>query len=147
MSEDLPLWEDDESDVKLENRLQYGHVIIHTYDLERAVQTVRSAFKLGKETSFSDKIISNFLSEEQGLLLLNDDKNWNFIFARMSSFLGIYGPHRIFLGSYKWDRISRKLKSLLALVHKGEGCFYYTVFFKGKHIIPLPIVKTNIPFI
>ena len=65
MSKDLPLWEDDESDVRIEHRLQSGHALVLTEDMEAVLKKVRTVFGLDNPIKNSDNIEFDWLPQEQ----------------------------------------------------------------------------------
>jgi len=139
MSKDLPLWENDESDVKLEYRLQFGHTLVSTGDIEITLKKLRSVFKLAKPIMISNKVEHALLPQEQkkGITatVLNDENHWHFVLANIRSHIVIFGPHMLFYDSSKWIKLSRKLRVQLALVGRGDvDIFYYTIFANGKHL-------------
>lgn len=142
MSKDLPLWEDDESDVKLEYRLQHGHVLLATDNVDRVVEKVRSVFKLRKPIKISDEAKPEWLPQEQKrkitATVLNDESYWHFILAKFKKNIAIFAPHFLFFNSTKWMKLSRKLKVQLTFVKQGgsNSCYYYYyyVFKNGKHM-------------
>jgi hypothetical protein len=135
MSKDLPLWDNDESDVKLEYRLQAGHVIISLQSVERVLKRIRSVFKLSGPTAVSSKIEPDWLPCEDNITLLSDHDNWHFVIAEFGDITAIFGPHKLFLTNHNWTKVSRKLKVKLASVHQlNLNLFSYTVFNKGKHV-------------
>ena len=139
MSKDLPLWEDDGSDVKIEHRLQSGHALVLTDDMERVLKRIRSVFGLSKPIKISDEAKPEWLPQEQKrgitVTLLNDERHWHFILANFQSRIAIFAPHCLFFDSAKWMKLSRKLKVQLAFVLQGNiDSYYYYVFVKGKHI-------------
>lgn len=134
MSRDLPMWNDDESDVRLEYRFQYGHVLLARCEVDSVLKKLCSVFKLGKPIVVLDEIKSEELPSENDFTLLNNDKYWHFIIAQVGSNTFIFGPHRLFLGSYGWITVSRKLRVQLACVQADFDVLYYTIFRSGKHI-------------
>ena len=139
MSKDLPLWKNDESDVKLEYRLQVGHALVSTSDIQQVLKITRSVFKLSKPITVSNKVELNRLPQEQkrGVVatLLNDDHHWHFIFAKFELHIAIFAPHFLFFNSTRWIRLGKKLKVQLAFIHQLHiDSFGYTVFAKGKRI-------------
>ena len=138
MSKDLPLWENDESDIKLEHRLHYGHVLLASDDIEKILEKARAVFKLRKPINSSDEIELDWLPRKQkkGITatVLNDDKHWHFILASIKSNVAIFAPHLLFHNSTNWIKLSRKLKIQLAYVHQMDfNSYYYYVFVNGKH--------------
>lgn len=139
MSRDLPLWEDDESDIRIEHRLQSGHALVLTEDMERVVKKVRTVFGLGNPIKNSDKIIFDWLPQEQKrkitATVLNDENYWHFILANFESNIAIFAPHFLFFNSTKWIKLGRKLKVQLTYVHQLDmDSFGYTIFIKGKRV-------------
>jgi len=139
VSKDLPLWEDDESDVKLEYRLQSGHALISTSDIDQILKNIRAVFKCRKAIKISNEAKFEWLPQEQKkgvrATVLNDDKYWHFIIAIFDSTAAIFAPHFLFFNSAKWIKLGRKLKVHLAYVHQLDlDSFGYTVFMKGKRV-------------
>jgi hypothetical protein len=139
VSKDLPLWENDESDVKLEYRLQFGHALVSTSDIQQVLKITRSVFKLSKPITVSNKVELKRLPQEQkrGVFatLLNDDHHWHFILAQFDLKIAIFAPHFLFFNSTSWNRLGKKLKVQLAYIHQLDvDSFGYTVFAKGKRM-------------
>lgn len=139
MSKDLPLWKNDESDVNLEYRLQFGHALVSTSDIQQVLKITRSVFKLSKPITVSNKVELKRLTQEQkrGVVatLLNDDHHWHFILAKFELNIAIFAPHFLFFNSTTWNRLGKKLKVQLAYIHQLDiDSFGYTVFAKGKRI-------------
>ena len=133
MSKDLPLWEDDESDVKLEYRLQYGHVLIATRDLDQVLKKMCNVFKLGKPVYLQSGVDANNLPSVNDFTLLSNDANWHFIFAQYNRNTTVFCPHFLFFNSRNWIRLSRKLNTILGYVHQDVDFYSYLLFTKGKY--------------
>jgi len=137
MSKDLPLWEDDESDVKVEYRLQFGHALVSTTDIEQVLEKLRSIFKLGRPVSISNTVNVKKLPRDKktGATILDEDNYWHFILANIESNIAIFAPHMLFHNSSNWIKLSRKIKAQLAFVKQIDSdSYYYYIFIKGKHI-------------
>ncbi|MHC4867668.1 MAG: hypothetical protein ACYTEX_26660 [Planctomycetota bacterium] len=135
MSRDLPLWEDDESDVRAEHKLQSGHALISTDDIDRALKKIGPAFSLPKPTRTSHDIRAEWIPEEKGFVVLNDDKNWHFILVRAKDCTAVFAPHFLFFNSRNWIKLGRRLRAQVTVVDQLDiGSFAYTVFRQGKHI-------------
>jgi len=162
---DINLWEEDGSNVKLEYRLQYSHVIVLTKDIERVIKIIRnldpsdnnflldyplrssierivasitfgklSSYWLKKPLMLATKVKSDWLPEENGVVLLNDFSKWHFIIAVFRQTTAIFAPHFLFFNNRKWRRLSKKLRTLLGYVNNSVDFIHYGMFINGKHI-------------
>ena len=137
MSKALPLWENDESDVKLEHRCQYGHVLLRTEDIDLVLKRIRSILRLGRPKMLAQEIDQKSLpwNREEGICVLDTSTYWHFILARLKSNIAIFAPHFLFHNNANWIKLSRRLKVQMSSVHQLDlESFGYIIFNKGKHI-------------
>jgi len=137
MSRALPLWEEDESDVKPEHRLHFGHVLLETEQTDRVLNMLCSVLKLPRLDALWAEINTEVLPREprSGVWLLNDDEHGYFIIATVGPNTAVFGPHMFFFSSSRWIKLSRKLKTLLAFASQLDlDSFSYTLFLNGRHI-------------
>jgi len=135
MSIDLPMWEDDESDIKIEYRLQSGHVWVEKNDINLVLKKLQVIFSLGHSDEISDEIIPQCLPDKKGVMLLEDDNSKHFILAKFKSNVAIFAPHTLFFSSINWIKLSRKLNTKLAFVRQADfDLFGYYIFDRGQHI-------------
>lgn len=133
MSRELPLWEEDESDVRLEYRLLSGHVLVEYGEIDRLCQKVQSVLGLGKPISIRQEVRAEWLPREKAFVVLEGKQTRQLIFARFGPVIAVFGPHKLFFSSLKWIRLSRKLKTRLAFVRQDDiDMFSYIVFRNGK---------------
>jgi hypothetical protein len=145
MSRELPLWEDDESDVKIEYRLQFGHALVPRLDIGGVLKNIQSIFKLGKSLSFSNSIENLPRDTKTGATILNENDFWHFIFADMETNIVIFAPHMLFHNSSNWIKLSQKLKDTLAVINQGDlNLFHYSIFTKGKLVCNAAIDQTGL---
>lgn len=128
------MWEDDESDVKLKYRLQYGHVLIETHEIDLVIKKTRSSIRLRKPAKTFSKLGLECLPEQEGITVMNDKNNWHFVFAVFGLNTAVFAPHFLFFHSKTWKKVSHKLGVRLAIVDLHENYFWYTLFNDGKHI-------------
>jgi hypothetical protein len=136
MSNDLPLWNNDKSDVLPQYRIQYGHVLIKHADFEDLIKLIKSIYKLKKTHVVYNYIeMSSINQKEQGkYVYLSDDSHWHFI---MAIFYGdtmvIYAPHFLFYNNINWMRLSKKISSYLFVFNQIDiNLFHWTIFHNGE---------------
>ncbi len=137
MSKNLPLWNKNETDVLIEHRLQYGHILLLKHEYEALLKKIQKIFKFKKPVDIHETLNKNALPshEPQKTFLLNDEKVWHFIFAECAKdIMAIYAPHFLFFNSSKWIQLNRKTKGWLFYVDHGDSNeFFYTIFNSGNH--------------
>ncbi len=137
MSKDLPLWDDEEADVLIEHRFQYGHILLSLHKSVDLAKRIAKAFGLKKPVGLYERVNADVLEYEQqkSTLLLSSDELWHFIVAELASGVTmIYGPHFLFFNSRRWVELHRDVTGWLLYVTRGDSQqFFYTIFNKGKH--------------
>ncbi len=137
MSINLPFWNEKETDVQIEYRLQFGHVLSTENDFDQLLKKIRKAFNLKKPLHIFEAldVHSLPLDEQKTTYLLNDTEKWHFIIAKFASnIMTIHAPHFLFFNNKKWIVLSKLLKSSFLVVSEqlDHDLFHYIIFKGGK---------------
>lgn len=134
MSDDLPFWNENETDVKIEYRLQFGHVLLLHNDFDFFLKKLQNVFKLKKPVNIFETLDTQVLPYHQNTYLLNDEHKWHIVYAKFENNVAtVHAPHFLFFNNSKWIKLSELLKSFVIVSEQFDrNLFHYTIFKNGK---------------
>lgn len=136
MSKNLPFWNEKETDVLIEYRFQFGHILMPKHEFGLVQKNIQRVFNLKKPVGLFETLDIHILPYNscKKIYLLNNKQRWHFILAELANnVIAIYAPHFLFFNNSKWIKLSKLMKSFLIVSEQYDNdLFHYTIFDRGE---------------
>lgn len=133
----LPLWTDDETDVRPEYHLSFGHLLCDMQLDEPSIQVLAKYLDLGAlEYAGSIDLDRLPIHPRVGCRNLGSLELANILVARNGSYSVLFGPHKLFFNNTRWIKWNKKIGGLMVPAHRQSLTeTSYNVFENGKRLL------------
>ncbi len=146
MSRELPLWNEDETDILPKFQLSFGHIVCDAQLNQTLVSYLCDELELGKLTYFGEFKPETLPAHvSNGFRTLGTVDCAHVLIVNFVHHCVVFGPHMFFFNNTAWISWNKRVGGLMAIVGRQDvsDCTYL-VFRSGKRLLSASVKEKNI---